>query len=51
MNNQDLMNAFSKLATPLIADACLRLNVSFRLAPAGIRAVSLAHKLPAMFCQ
>lgn len=52
MNNQDLMNAFSKLATPLIADACLRLNVPMRLAPAGIRAVSVAtpiagHVLPA----
>ena len=52
MNNQDLMNAFSKLATPLIADACLRLNVPLRLAPAGIRAVSVAtqiagHVLPA----
>jgi regulator of RNase E activity RraA len=52
MSDQDLMNTFSKMATPLIADACLRLNVPLRLAPAGIRAVSVAtpiagHVLPA----
>jgi regulator of RNase E activity RraA len=52
MNNQDLMNAFSKLSTPLIADACVRLNVPLRLAPAGIRSVNVStqiagHVLPA----
>lgn len=32
-----LHEAFSELSTPLIADACLRLGVSFRVAPVGIR--------------
>ena len=36
MNNQDLHNRFSDLSTPLIADACLRLNIPLRIAPAGI---------------
>jgi 4-hydroxy-4-methyl-2-oxoglutarate aldolase len=36
MNNQDLNNRFSDLSTPLIADACLRLNLLLRIAPAGI---------------
>ena len=52
MNNQDLMNGFAKLTTPLIADACLRLKVPLHVAPAGIRAVKVAtpiagHVLPA----
>jgi regulator of RNase E activity RraA len=37
MNNQQLNESFSDLSTPLIADACLRLNLPIRLAPAGIR--------------
>jgi len=36
VNNQDLHNYFSDLSTPLIADACLRLNLPLRIAPAGI---------------
>ena len=36
MNNQDLYNRFFELSTPLIADACLRLEVSLRVAPSGI---------------
>ena len=36
MNHQDLSNRFSELSTPLIADACLRLGVLFRVAPSGI---------------
>lgn len=36
MNDQTLMKHFADLSTPLIADACLRLNVRLRLAPAGI---------------
>jgi regulator of RNase E activity RraA len=39
MNNQDLNSAFSELSTPLIADACLRLGLSIRVAPPGIRAL------------
>jgi 4-hydroxy-4-methyl-2-oxoglutarate aldolase len=37
MNNQDLSQRFSDLSTPLIADACLRLSASLRVAPSGIR--------------
>jgi regulator of RNase E activity RraA len=37
MNNQQINEAFSELSTPLIADACLRLHITLRLAPAGIR--------------
>ena len=36
MDNQNLYNRFSELSTPLIADACLRLNMSLRVAPTGI---------------
>jgi len=32
---------FSRLSTPLIADACIRLGVSFGVAPSGIRPVIL----------
>ena len=37
MNNQQINEKFSELSTPLIADACLRLNMSLRLVPPGIR--------------
>jgi 4-hydroxy-4-methyl-2-oxoglutarate aldolase len=37
MLNQQVYDAFSGLSTPLIADACLRLGLSLRLAPPGIR--------------
>jgi regulator of RNase E activity RraA len=37
MDNQTLMSRFADLSTPLIADACLRLNLPLRIAPAGIR--------------
>ncbi len=37
MNNQNLKDAFSDLFTPLVADACVRLGLPLRLAPAGIR--------------
>ncbi len=37
MNNQDLADAFRDLSTPLIADACVRLGLPLRLAPAAIR--------------
>jgi len=39
MLNRDLSEAFQNLSTPLIADACLRLEVPLRLAPPGIRPV------------
>jgi 4-hydroxy-4-methyl-2-oxoglutarate aldolase len=40
MNNQDLRRFFSELSTPLVADACMRLGLSFRVAPAIIRPVA-----------
>ena len=41
MNNQQLNEKFSELTTPLIADACLRLKLPLRLAPSGIRPLTL----------
>jgi 4-hydroxy-4-methyl-2-oxoglutarate aldolase len=40
MDNQTLNQVFSKLSTPLIADACLRLAIALRIAPSGIRSLS-----------
>jgi 4-hydroxy-4-methyl-2-oxoglutarate aldolase len=39
MDNKQVSNRFSKLTTPLIADACVRLKISFHVAPYGIRPV------------
>lgn len=39
MNNHQLNTAFADLSTPLIADACLRLEIPLRLAASGIRPV------------
>jgi 4-hydroxy-4-methyl-2-oxoglutarate aldolase len=47
MNNQQLSETFSELSTPLIADACLRLNIPLRLAPAGIRPLTLESHIAA----
>lgn len=41
MNNQQISEVFSELSTPLVADACLRLKLPIRLAPAGIRPLSI----------
>lgn len=41
MNNQQLNELFFELSTPLIADACLRLDIPLRLAPAGIRPLQM----------
>lgn len=40
MNNQIIAERFRELATPLIADACVRLDIPLRLAPFGIRPVA-----------
>jgi len=37
MTNQDLNKRFGDLSTPLVADACLRLGLALRVAPAGMR--------------
>jgi len=39
MNNRQLSESFATLSTPLIADAALRLQLSLRCAPFGIRPV------------
>jgi len=41
MNNQHLYETFSELSTPLIADACLRLKLPLRFAPAGIHPLTM----------
>lgn len=41
MNNQQITERFSELSTPLIADACLRLEIPLRLAPPGIRVIEI----------
>lgn len=45
MDNQQLQKTFSELSTPLIADACLRLKIPLRLAPAGIRPLNLESRI------
>ena len=39
MDNDCLLKAFAALSTPLVADACLRLDIPLRAAPAGIAGV------------
>lgn len=39
MENQHLSEAFYELSTPLIADACLRLGLTLRMAPPGIHPI------------
>jgi 4-hydroxy-4-methyl-2-oxoglutarate aldolase len=41
----DLSRAFADLSTPLVADACLRLSLPLRLAPAGLRPVVSGTKV------
>ena len=45
MSNKNLRDKFSNLSTPLIADACLRIDIPLRLAPAGIRSISPGQRL------
>lgn len=45
MLNQEILEAFQDLSTPVIADACLRLDLPARLAPPGIRPVLPSFKL------
>lgn len=45
MSNREINEAFAELSTPLIADACLRLAIPLRLAPAGIRPISVEHHI------
>lgn len=43
MDNQTLHQRFADLTTPLVADACMRLKLPYRVAPAGIRATGEFH--------
>ncbi len=45
MDNQAINTAFAELSTPLVADACLRLEVPYRVAPPGIRPVIAGTRL------
>ncbi len=45
MDNQAMNTAFAELSTPLVADACLRLDVSYRVAPPGIRPLIAGTRL------
>ena len=48
MNNRQLSESFATLSTPLIADAALRLQLSLRYAPFGIRPVISNSRLCGM---
>src|SRR5437773_3946584 len=43
--NQKLRSAFTKLSTPLLADACVRLQIPLRIAPPGIRSLNAKSRL------
>jgi regulator of RNase E activity RraA len=45
MNNQTMHEQFSRLSTPLLADACMRLGLPVNLAPAGIEPISIEHRI------
>lgn len=45
MNNEEITAAFANLSTPLISDAFIRLGLSQRLAPFGIKAVEAGRRL------
>jgi 4-hydroxy-4-methyl-2-oxoglutarate aldolase len=45
MNNQQISETFSELSTPLVADACLRLNIPVRLAPVGIHPLTMESQI------
>src|SRR2546423_4385363 len=40
-----MLEGFADLSTPLVADACVRLEVPLRAAPPGIRAVVPGHRV------
>ncbi|MFB9906019.1 RraA family protein [Allokutzneria oryzae] len=40
-----MLKAFADLSTPLVADACLRVEVPLRVAPPGIRAVTAGQRV------
>lgn len=44
-SNQEIAQAFADLSTPLVADACMRLEIPLRLAPPGIRSLPEGARL------
>jgi len=45
MSEVNIAEAFANLTTPLVADACLRVGVALRVAPAGIRALTPGQRV------
>jgi 4-hydroxy-4-methyl-2-oxoglutarate aldolase len=45
VNNKDWNSRFIELSTPLIADACLRLGLSLRLAPPSVRPLTIESRV------
>ena len=45
MNNEELVDRFSVLSTPLIADALLRSKLAIRVAPFGIKAIVAGSRI------
>jgi regulator of RNase E activity RraA len=45
MNNQQINEIFSRLSTPLVADACLRLKIPLRCAPPGIHPLTIESQI------
>ncbi len=45
MENKEIADLFKKLSTPLLADACLRVKISLRLAPPGISPILKEHRI------
>ena len=45
MDNQQINERFSELSTSLIADACLRLKITLRLAPHGLRPLTVGSHI------
>jgi 4-hydroxy-4-methyl-2-oxoglutarate aldolase len=50
MTNEQITDAFAQLATPAVADACLRLRTPVRLAPHTIRCLLPQTKLAGRVC-
>ena len=45
MNNSEIQNAFRTLSTALIADACVKLQVNFRVGPSIITSIKKGMKI------
>ena len=45
MTAKSLYRVFAQLSTPLVADAALRLKISFRISPPGIRPITPSQRL------